>query len=70
MTAPAPAPLVSVLVATYNGERYLDQTLAAIEHQTYANIEVLVRDDASSDSTAAIAHARHGVGQADCFVGQ
>ena len=57
MTAPAPAPLVSVLVATYNGERYLDQTLAAIEHQTYANIEVLVRDDASSDSTAAIARA-------------
>ena len=47
-------PLVSVLVPTYNGERYLDQTLAHIERQSYQDIEILVRDDVSRDLTAEI----------------
>jgi len=47
--------LVSVCVPTYNGARYLDECLASASAQTYANIEILVVDDGSSDDTIAIA---------------
>ncbi|KQS68370.1 glycosyltransferase family 2 protein [Modestobacter sp. Leaf380] len=47
-------PLVSVLVPTYNGERYLSQALHSALTQTHRNIEVLVGDDCSTDSTPAI----------------
>jgi glycosyltransferase involved in cell wall biosynthesis len=47
----APPPLVSVLVPTYNGEKYLREALDGIRDQTYRNIEVLVRDDCSTDGT-------------------
>lgn len=48
------APLVSVVVPVFNGERYLRQSLDSILAQTYPRIEVLVMDDASSDATAEI----------------
>jgi glycosyltransferase involved in cell wall biosynthesis len=44
------APLVSVAVAHYNLGRYLPETLAALAEQTYANLEVLVIDDGSTDA--------------------
>lgn len=46
--------LVSVAVATYNGERYLPQQLDSIYRQTYRNIEVVVTDDCSQDKTVEI----------------
>ncbi|RMC99279.1 glycosyltransferase family 2 protein [Aquitalea palustris] len=48
-------PLVSIIVATYNGEKYLAQQLESIRQQTYSNIEIIFQDDVSSDSTVAIA---------------
>lgn len=48
------SPLVSVLVPTYNGARYLDETLAAIAGQSYRRLEVVVRDDGSTDGTLEI----------------
>jgi glycosyltransferase involved in cell wall biosynthesis len=50
-------PLVSVLVPTYNGERYLDETLLSVRKQTHRHMEILVRDDGSSDATVEIAKA-------------
>ena len=47
-------PLVSVVIATYNGERFLAEQLESILNQTYTNIEVIAVDDCSIDSTAAI----------------
>jgi glycosyltransferase involved in cell wall biosynthesis len=47
-------PLVSVVLATYNGEKYLQQQLDSIYAQTYTNLEVVVCDDRSSDATATI----------------
>ena len=44
-------PLVSIVVPVYNGERYLRDSLDSIIAQTYPRIEVLVMDDASTDST-------------------
>lgn len=43
--------LVSVLVPTYNGARFLDASLRSAERQSYRNLEVLVRDDGSSDES-------------------
>jgi len=47
-------PLVSVALATYNGERYLRRQLDSIVGQTYRNIEIVVSDDCSSDGTVAL----------------
>ena len=47
-------PLVSIVMATFNGERYLKEQLESIYSQTYSNIEVVVCDDCSSDGTVEI----------------
>lgn len=47
-------PLVSVGVPVYQGEEFLDETLAAIRAQDYANLEILISDNASTDNTSAI----------------
>ena len=49
-------PLVSVVTITYNEEKYLPDLLASISNQTYQNIEVIVSDGLSTDSTVRIAH--------------
>jgi glycosyltransferase involved in cell wall biosynthesis len=41
-------PLVSVILATRNGQHYLDQSLVSVLQQSYHNIEVLLIDDAST----------------------
>lgn len=50
-------PPVAILVPTYNGGRFLGETLASIEAQTYANLRILIRDDGSSDDSVEIAAA-------------
>ncbi|MDJ1505630.1 glycosyltransferase family 2 protein [Xanthocytophaga agilis] len=47
-------PLVSVVMATYNGSRYIAQQLESILGQTYPNIEIIISDDASVDHTQEI----------------
>ena len=47
-------PKVVALVPTWNAEAFLAETLDSLAAQTYANIEVLISDDASSDNTAAV----------------
>lgn len=44
-------PLVSVVLATYNGERFLKTQLDSIVQQTYPQLEVIVVDDRSTDAT-------------------
>ena len=46
--------LVSIALCTYNGSRFLAQQLDSLLAQTYANFEIVVVDDASTDDTAAI----------------
>jgi glycosyltransferase involved in cell wall biosynthesis len=48
------AGLISVVLATYNGERHLPEQLASIYRQTYREIEVVASDDGSSDDTVKI----------------
>lgn len=47
-------PLVSILIPTYNGERFLKVALRSALEQTHRTIEVLVADDGSTDSTPQI----------------
>ena len=48
---PASNPLVSVIVPVYNVERYVDDCLASIRAQTYANLEILLVEDCSTDGS-------------------
>lgn len=42
---------VAIILATYNGERYLSEQLESLRKQTYKNIKVYIHDDGSSDKT-------------------
>jgi glycosyltransferase involved in cell wall biosynthesis len=44
-------PLVSIVMPTYNGSRYIDQAIQSCIGQTYLNWELIIVDDASTDST-------------------
>lgn len=48
-------PLVSIVVITYNSGEYILETLNSAYSQTYANIELIVTDDCSTDNTVELA---------------
>ena len=55
--------LVSVLIPAFNHERYVRECLVAIAAQTHRPLELLIADDASTDTTADVITAflaRHG----------
>lgn len=49
-------PIVSVIVPTYNSEKFIDDCLISIKNQTYNNIELIVVDNNSTDRTKEIAN--------------
>lgn len=46
--------LVSILVAVYNTEGYLERCISSILQQTYQNIEIILIDDGSTDKSPCI----------------
>ena len=46
--------LISVLIPTYNVEKYVESAVRSILEQTYTNIEVIIVDDCSTDNTYTI----------------
>jgi glycosyltransferase involved in cell wall biosynthesis len=46
--------LVTILVSTYNGSQFIKEQLDSLYNQSYPNIKILVRDDASTDATREI----------------
>lgn len=49
------APLVTVIVPAYNAEEYIEEALQSVLSQALWDLEVLVIDDGSTDSTAQLA---------------
>ena len=47
-------PLVSIIIPNYNHSIYLDQSIQSALNQTYSNIEVIVNDNASMDSSVEV----------------
>jgi len=47
-------PAISVCIPTYNGAKYIAQTIESILNQTFTDFEVIVSDDGSSDETLEI----------------
>lgn len=48
------APLISVIVPVYGVEKYLDRCLDSIVNQTYRNLQIILVDDKSPDSSPGI----------------
>ena len=44
-------PLVNVLIPVYNGANYLELTIKKLLIQNYQNIEIIISDNNSEDST-------------------
>lgn len=45
---------IDILLATYNGEKYLKELIDSILSQTYKNIRLIISDDCSQDGTTKI----------------
>jgi glycosyltransferase involved in cell wall biosynthesis len=54
-------PLVSVVIAAYNAESFIGETLASVRAQTFSDYEMIVIDDGSTDRTPEIASSCNGV---------
>jgi GT2 family glycosyltransferase len=45
-------PLVSIIMPAFNHVEYIDEAIESIINQTYSNIQLVIRDDGSTDGTA------------------
>lgn len=54
-------PLVSILIASYNKERYVKRCINSCKIQTYDNIEIIFYDDGSKDNSYGIAKGIKGI---------
>ena len=51
------APLVSVIIPTYNREKIITKAIDSVFAQTYEDFEIVVLDDGSQDNTRAVVEA-------------
>lgn len=46
---------VSIIMAAYNSEKWINETIECVQAQTYSNWELLITDDCSTDNTVELA---------------
>lgn len=49
-------PLVTVITAVYNGDKYIEKTIRSVLNQSYSNIEYIIIDGGSQDKTKEIVY--------------
>ena len=47
-------PLVSIILSTYNGEKYIRESIDSVLSQTFSNLEFIIISDFSNDTTNTI----------------
>jgi glycosyltransferase involved in cell wall biosynthesis len=47
-------PLISVCIPSYNNDEFIAYTLESVLKQTYANLEIIITDDKSTDKTVSV----------------
>lgn len=63
-------PTVGVVLSSYNGEKYISEQIDSILNQTYKNIHLFIRDDGSSDNTAALIRTFENDEHVTCIYGE
>lgn len=61
---------VTVVVSSFNGEKYIKEQIDSILSQKHCKISLIVRDDGSSDDTIAILHQYEKKGQLKLVQGE
>ena len=61
---------VKVLLSTYNGAEFLQEQMNSILQQTHGDVDIVVRDDGSTDRTISILEAYEKAGQITLHKGQ
>lgn len=62
--------LITVLMSSYNGERYIREQIDSILHQQEVNIKLFVRDDGSTDGTLQILKEYQEAGLLNFYTGK
>ncbi|AZQ61913.1 glycosyltransferase [Flammeovirga pectinis] len=59
-------PLVSIIALCYNQEKFIEETLNSIKDQTYQNIQLIIADDCSSDTSVEVIKKWISTNNYDC----
>jgi glycosyltransferase involved in cell wall biosynthesis len=67
------APLISIIIAVFNGKATLQQCIDSVECQTYPNKQLIIIDGGSTDGTVSLLHANtnkigHWISEPDCGI--
>ncbi len=47
-------PYIDVIIAVYNGEKYIEEAIVSVQKQSWENVNIIVADDGSTDGTLSI----------------